>query len=32
MSKLSEFHSKSSFEYISFLINLLIEKVGNMSE
>jgi hypothetical protein len=27
MSKLSEFHRKNSFEYISFLINHLIDKI-----
>lgn len=27
MSKLSEFHSKNSFEYISFLIENLIDKI-----
>lgn len=27
MSKLSEFHRKNSFEYVSFLLNLLIDKI-----
>lgn len=27
MSRLGEFHSKNSFEYISFLINLLLERI-----
>ena len=29
MSRLSEFHSKNSFEYILFLINLLLERIDN---
>ena len=27
MSKLSEFHRKNSFEYVSFLLSLLIDKI-----
>lgn len=30
MSKLSEFHRKNSFEYISFLVDKLLKKIENM--
>jgi len=32
MSKLSEFHRKNSFEYISFLINKLLDKIKEVED
>ncbi len=32
MSRLGEFHRKNSFEYLSFLVSILIEKIEKLEE